>query len=218
VESLDLLARIYEVPPDRYRALLDGFTRTLELDELLAKPVRQMSLGQKMRAELAATLLHEPRVIYLDEPTIGLDVLVKERIRAFVKEQNRARGTTVVLTTHDLGDIEELCSRVVLIDRGRVLYDGAIATLRDRFGREREMSFELAAEPPPSLTLPPGVAVAARGPRAVVLRFDRAVASAPQVTAAVMAQAEVKDFALRDTDLTAIVKQLYGGALGRVGT
>ena len=217
VESLDLLAKIYAVPRDRYRATLARVSATLELGELLGKPVRQMSLGQKMRAELAATLLHEPKVVYLDEPTIGLDVLVKDRIRAFLKDWNRTAGTTVVLTTHDLGDIEELCPRVVVVDRGRILWDGPVARLQERFGREREVAFELAAAPPPALELPVGVRVVERAERRLVLRFDRTLASAPRVTAAVMQQVEVRDFSLRETDLTAIVKEIYGGALGRGG-
>src|SRR2546422_1432974 len=116
-----MIARIYEVPPAGYKQLLDQFAETLELKELLHMPVRTMSLGQKMRAELAATLIHEPTVVYLDEPTIGLDLIVKERIREFIKQQNRERNTTVMLTTHDLGDIEELCRRVLIIDAGKLI-------------------------------------------------------------------------------------------------
>ncbi len=213
-ESLTLIAKIYDVSPARYRELLARFSRTLELDELLAKPVRTLSLGQKMRAELAAALLHEPAVLYLDEPTIGLDVVVKDRLRAFVKEQNHALGTTVILTTHDLGDIEELCSRVVLIDRGRIQYDGGLDALRDRFGRQRELTFELGRAPPAQLTLPEGVTVAFEGERRLTLRFDRTRFTAPEVTTAVMSQLDVRDFALREMDLTAIVKQLAAHGLG----
>ncbi|WP_027891802.1 ABC transporter ATP-binding protein [Calidithermus chliarophilus] len=213
VESLNLIARIYEVEPKRYKELLEQFSYTLELGELLAKPVRQMSLGQKMRAELAATLIHEPRVVYLDEPTIGLDVVVKEKIRAFIKEQNRAKGTTVVLTTHDLGDIEELCSRVIIIDAGRVIYDGPLATIRERFGKYRGITFETARPLEHPLTLPPGAEVVGQEERRLELRFDRTRASASQVAAAVMGQLEVLDFSLSEPDLTSIVKQIYGGAL-----
>ncbi len=118
IESLTMVGRIYEVPDARFKQLMDEFAETLALKELLKIPIRNMSLGQKMRAELAATLIHEPRIVYLDEPTIGLDLLVKERIRAFIKQVNREKGTTVILTTHDLGDIEELCKRVLIIDNG----------------------------------------------------------------------------------------------------
>src|SRR5574338_8657 len=142
IESLSLVAKIYQVPDKRYKELLAQFSETLELKELLSVPIRNMSLGQKMRADLAATLIHEPRVVYLDEPTIGLDLIVKERIREFIKEQNRTRDTTVVLTTHDLGDIEELCKRVIIIDDGRLIYDGPIETIKKRFGKYREITFE----------------------------------------------------------------------------
>lgn len=212
IESLNLIAKIYEVPPARYRALLDQFAETLELKELLAVPVRNMSLGQKMRAELAATLIHEPQVVYLDEPTIGLDLLVKERIRAFIKEQNRQRGTTVVLTTHDLGDIEELCRRVLIIDSGQLIYDGPISTIKERFGAYRTIAFETAG-PFGAFELPPGAEVMAREERRLVLRFDRTLTSASRVAGALMNQIDVVDFSLSEPDLAAIVKQIYNGAL-----
>ncbi|HMQ33123.1 MAG TPA: ATP-binding cassette domain-containing protein [Chloroflexaceae bacterium] len=216
-ESLALIAKIYEVPPERYRALLARFSQTLELDELLKLPVRSMSLGQKMRAELAATLIHEPTIVYLDEPTIGLDLLVKERIRAFIKEQNRELGTTVLLTTHDLGDIEELCRRVIIIDGGRLIYDGPIATIKARFGRYRTISFETGAPIPAVLTLPPGVEATGREERRLVLRFNRELASASQVAASLMAQVEVADFSISEPDLAGIVKQIYAGGLAQGG-
>ena len=212
IESLNLIAKIYEIPAQRYRELLDQFAVTLELNELLSVPIRNMSLGQKMRAELAATLIHEPKVVYLDEPTIGLDLLVKERIREFIKEQNRTKGTTVILTTHDLGDIEELCQRVLIIDAGRIIYDGPLATIKARFGKFREITFEAAADAS-RLELPPSAEVLAAEPRRLSLRFDRTQTTASQVAAAVMNQVEVLDFSLTEPDLSAIVKQIYNGAL-----
>ncbi len=146
IESLTMVGRIYEVPDARFKQLMEEFAETLDLKELLKIPIRNMSLGQKMRAELAATLIHEPKIVYLDEPTIGLDLLVKERIREFIKRVNREKGTTVILTTHDLGDIEELCKRVLIIDNGRLIYDGPLATIKERFGKYREITFETAAD------------------------------------------------------------------------
>jgi ABC-2 type transport system ATP-binding protein len=212
IESLNLIAKIYEVEPARYKELLDQFSDTLELGELLKVPVRQMSLGQKMRAELAATLIHEPKVVYLDEPTIGLDVVVKERIREFIKQQNREKQTTVILTTHDLGDIEELCQRVIIIDAGHVIYDGPLATIKDRFGKYRTITFETGA-PCSDLALPPGTELMAQEPRKLVVRFDRTQATASQVAAALMEQADVVDFSLAEPDLESIIKQIYSGAL-----
>jgi ABC-2 type transport system ATP-binding protein len=213
IESLTLVARIYEVPQPRYRQLLEQFTETLELHDLLHTPVRNMSLGQKMRAELAATLLHEPKIVYLDEPTIGLDLLVKERIREFIKAQNRAQATTVILTTHDLGDIEELCQRVIIIDAGKLIYDGPLSTIKDRFGRHRQITCETAALPPANLHLPPGAEVIAAEPRRLTVRFDRGLATASQVAGALMQQIEVRDFSLAEPDLASIIKQIYQGAL-----
>lgn len=212
IESLNLVAKIYQVPQVRYKQLLDQFAETLELKELFNVPIRNMSLGQKMRAELAATLIHEPQVVYLDEPTIGLDLIVKERIREFIKEQNRTKGTTVILTTHDLGDIEELCKRVIIIDNGRLIYDGPIDTIRNRFGKHRVITFETTSEPG-NVDLPSGAEIILIEPRKLSVRFDRTVTTASKVAAALMNQLEVKDFSLSEPDLGSIIKQIYSGAL-----
>ncbi|MGE5603521.1 MAG: ABC transporter ATP-binding protein, partial [Nitrososphaerales archaeon] len=152
VESMDLLRHIYRVPEPRYRQNMVLFAHLLGLDELLDKPVRSLSLGQRMRADLAAALLHDPKLLFLDEPTIGLDVVAKERIREFIRTVNRERGTTIILTTHDLGDVEKLCERVIMIDRGKIMYDGALETLRRRFGEGRVLVVDFDA-------LPSGLAV-----------------------------------------------------------
>jgi ABC-2 type transport system ATP-binding protein len=214
IESLSLVAKIYQVPPARYKQLLEQFSETLELKELLHIPIRNLSLGQKMRAELATTLIHEPRVVYLDEPTIGLDLIVKERIREFIKEQNRTTGTTVILTTHDLGDIEELCKRVIIIDAGKVIYDGSIETIKNRFGKYREITFETLSAPEEAhLHLPTGAEIVLAEPRKLSVRFDRTATTASGVAAALMNQIEVKDFSLSEPDLASIIKQIYSGAL-----
>ena len=214
IESLNLIARIYEVPAARYKSMLDQFAETLDLKDLLNVPVRNMSLGQKMRSELAAALIHEPNVVYLDEPTIGLDLIVKERIRDFIRTQCAASGMTVILTTHDLGDIEELCERVLIIDAGRIIFDGPIRAIRDRFGKYREITFETAA-PSGSLEikLPRGAEVVESEARRLRVRFDRTLATASQVAAQAMNQIEVRDFSLSEPDLASIVKQIYNGAL-----
>lgn len=212
IESLSMVARIYEVPLTRYHQLLDQFAETLELKDLLHVPIRTMSLGQKMRAELAATLIHEPRIVYLDEPTIGLDLIVKERIREFIQQQNRERGTTVILTTHDLGDIEQLCRRVMIIDTGKLIYDGPLSLIKDRFGKFREITFETASPVGP-IDVPSGAEVVAVAERKVTLRFDRTRATASQVAATLMNQLDVVDFSLAEPDLSAIIKQIYQGTL-----
>jgi ABC-2 type transport system ATP-binding protein len=215
IESLNLVAKIYEVEPARYKQLLDQFSEILELKDLLRVPIRNMSLGQKMRAELAATLIHEPRIVYLDEPTIGLDLIVKDRIREFIKHQNRDKGTTVILTTHDLGDIEELCQRVLIIDAGKLIYDGPLSTIKERFGKFREITFQLAKRDS-ALVPPAGAEIVAREENQMTLRFDRTITTASQVAAAVMSEIEVADFSLSEPDLASIVKQIYSGALEQV--
>jgi ABC-2 type transport system ATP-binding protein len=214
IESLNLIAKIYSVHPVKYRLMLDQFTETLELDELLKVPVRNMSLGQKMRSELAAALIHEPKVVYLDEPTIGLDLIVKERIRDFIKAQCVAKGMTVILTTHDLGDIEELCKRVIIIDDGRIIYDGPIETIKKRFGKYREITFE-TVEQIKTIDVPEGAELLSTDDRKVQVRFDRTLSSASKVAGAVMNQIEVRDFSLSEPELADIVKQIYNGALER---
>jgi len=215
IESLNLVAKIYEVEPARYKQLLDQFSEILELKALLRVPIRNMSLGQKMRAELAATLIHEPRIVYLDEPTIGLDLIVKDRIREFIKHLNRDKGTTVILTTHDLGDIEELCQRVIIIDAGKLIYDGPLSTIKERFGKFREITFQLAKHDS-TLQPPTGSEIIAREEYQVTLRFDRTLTTASQVASAVMSEIDVVDFSLSEPDLASIVKQIYNGALEQV--
>lgn len=139
VESLRLVGQLYDVPREMFHTNVERFTELLDMSEFLDTPVRQLSLGQRMRADLAAAMLYEPRVLYLDEPTIGLDVVAKERMRTFVAELNRDQGTTVLLTTHDLDDLERLCSRLVLIDHGTVLYDGELAVLKSSYAPYREL-------------------------------------------------------------------------------
>lgn len=212
IESLNLIAQIYNVPPEVYQQRLAEFSQVLELKELLKVPIRTMSLGQKMRSELAATLIHDPQVVYLDEPTIGLDLIVKERIREFIKQQNRTRGTTVILTTHDLGDIEELCQRVIIIDDGKLIYDGPLSTIRNRFGKYRTITFE-TLQPAGSIALPAGAEVQAAEERKLVLRFDRTETTASQVASAVMSSVDVADFSLSEPDLASIIRQIYHGAL-----
>ena len=145
-DTLELYQKLYDIPMDVYRRNRERFIDLLEMGEFISQPVRQLSLGQKMKANLALALLHGPRVIYLDEPTIGLDVMTKRRLRAFIGEINRETGTTVLLTTHDMKDIEEICKRLILIDKGALLYDGSLSEFRHRYaqGARYRLEFEHA--------------------------------------------------------------------------
>src|SRR5438552_13954171 len=142
-DSFDLLRHIYRVPAGRHRENLDAFTDLLAMGDFLDTPVRQLSLGQRMRGDLAAALLHDPEILYLDEPTIGLDVVAKARVREFLSSVNRERGMTVLLTTHDVADIERLCRRVIVIDHGHVIYDGDLDTVRARYGADSVLMVDL---------------------------------------------------------------------------
>jgi ABC-2 type transport system ATP-binding protein len=162
IEAFHLLQKIYEIPQPVYRQRLDRFIEVLDIGEQLHQPVRKLSLGQRMKCDLCASLLHNPPLLFLDEPTIGLDVAVKERIRRFIREVNREEQSTVLLTTHDLTDIEELCLRLIIIDAGKILYDGPTAEIKERFGRRRRvvLSFkrdylpEYVNEPLPGDSIP----------------------------------------------------------------
>jgi ABC-2 type transport system ATP-binding protein len=209
IESFELLRYVYRVPGARYRENLATFRELLDLDPFLATPVRQLSLGQRIRGELTAAMLHDPEVLFLDEPTIGLDVVAKQRVREFLVEINRGRGATVMLTTHDLGDIERLCRRLLIIDHGRVIYDGDIETLKRRYGEERTLVVDLE-EPAPPLEIPGARVERVEGPRQW-LRFRREEASAADLTAAVAARAPLLDLAIEEPDIEEIVRRIYRG-------
>lgn len=141
-ESFRLLKKVYKVSDEDYNSHMAHVIKTLDIEPLLDKPVRKLSLGQRMRCELAAALIHNPPLLFLDEPTIGLDVLVKLKIREFLKEINEKYNTTILLTTHDLGDIEALCERVVMLDNGEIIYDGGLQSLKENWVDEKEVHFQ----------------------------------------------------------------------------
>jgi ABC-2 type transport system ATP-binding protein len=206
-DSFELLRHIYRVPFERWRANLDTFTELLELGPFLETPVRQLSLGQRMRGELTASMLHDPEILFLDEPTIGLDVVAKARVREFLATVNRERGVTVLLTTHDLSDIERLCRRLLIIDHGRVIYDGGLEALIERYGEERTLIVDLE-EPADPLEVPGARVVRVEGPRQW-LRFRRDEVSAAQLTAAVAEQAALVDLAIDEPDIEDVVRRIY---------
>ncbi|MBV8693078.1 MAG: methionine ABC transporter ATP-binding protein, partial [Actinobacteria bacterium] len=165
------------------------------------------SLGQRMRGDLTAALLHDPEIVYLDEPTIGLDVVSKAQVREFLTKVNQERGTTVLLTTHDLADIERLCRRVMIIDHGRVLYDGDLETIKQRFGTERTLVVDLE-EPAPPIVVDGAEVVKVDGPRQW-LRFRRADVTAADLVAKVAAQARLVDLSVEEPDIEGVVRRIY---------
>jgi ABC-2 type transport system ATP-binding protein len=199
---------VYRVDAGRHDANLARFCDGLDLGPLLDVPVRQLSLGQRMRGELTAALLHDPSILLLDEPTIGLDVVSKDAVRQFLVDLNREQGTTVLLTTHDLVDVEQLCQRLLIIDHGRVIEDGAVADITERYGTDRTLIIDLV-EPRPPLVVDGAVVTRVEGPRQW-LRFRRDEVSASDLFARVSQVAEVRDLSIEEPDIESIVREIYG--------
>lgn len=220
IDSLRLLRHLYRVPESRHQANLDHLRKLLELDEFIDTPVRQLSLGQRMRGDLAAALLHDPELLYLDEPTIGLDVVAKARIREFLLHINAERGTTILITTHDMDDVETLCPRLLIVDHGRKLYDGGLTEIRDRFGGERTLlavldPAEVATLPrdaqgQPYLTdLPTGVRLARTdGPR-FWLSFGKESLPAHELVAWLGARHRLKDVTFQEPEIEDVIRRIY---------
>lgn len=213
IESFQLLRKVYRVPEADFRERLDELTERLQLGDLLNRPVRKLSLGQRMRCELAASLLHNPQILFLDEPTIGLDIVVKTEIRDFLKSINRRYGTTILLTTHDLQDIEALCSRVIMLDDGRIIYDGGLEELKERWGQGKEVVLrfaeEVAQERLEQLTAGLGVVwtVDNRLTASVFIPFGKANVS--EVLARLVGAIEIQDIKIVETNTDDIVREIY---------
>ena len=206
-ESFKLLKEIYEVEDEAYDERIDEFNEVLQLDEFWDQPVRKLSLGQKMRCELAAAFLHHPKIVYLDEPTIGLDVAVKERIRDFIRKMNEEKDITVMLTTHDIGDIEDLCERIVVLDAGKKIYDGSLDKLVNRFSSRRlvmqinrPQDFDLEVD---------GVKEIKTTEEGLEVVFDREVISASDLMRIILEDYDVQDFQIREPDIEEVVKKVY---------
>lgn len=210
-ESFRLLQRIYRVSEERYRQhFLGEVMPVLGIEELMATPVRKLSLGQRMRCELAAALLHQPSMLFLDEPTIGLDVSVKLRMREFLKEINRRHGTTILLTTHDLSDIEALCRRVVMLDRGRIVYDGTLTDLRQRWAGQRTVRVVFAEAVDPA-----GIGREHTRENAATFRITLADdENLSELLTRLLALGPVRDITVLEASMEEIVRNMYekGGA------
>lgn len=214
LESLTLLKEIYEIPDREYKKRMELFEDILHLGEFLHLPARKISLGQRMRADLAASLLHNPKVLYLDEPTIGLDVSVKARIRQFIREVNRESGTTILLTTHDMEDIEDICKRLLIIDRGRVIFDGELQAVKDAFAQERTIHFEVRAplhvgEEELAAQFPGAVLHIPSEGSGFSVRFNRFYYSAGDIIDFVTKRNEIVDIHIDEPSIELVIRQIY---------
>jgi len=212
IESFQLLRDIYRVPAADYRRNSDELIGLLDLSGLLDTPVRQLSLGQRMRCDLVASLLHGPKILYLDEPTIGLDAVSKLALREFVRRLNRERGVTIILTTHDMDDIEALCRRVLVIDEGDILTDGTLDDLRAMVTTERRLIVDLRHED--ADVRDPDAEVIAREGRRITLRFDPQRVSPAELIARIAASHEIHDLFVENPPIEEIVARIYGRERG----
>jgi ABC-2 type transport system ATP-binding protein len=206
-DSFELLHHVYRTETGRHAENLAAFVDLLDMGSFVKTPVRQLSLGQRMRGELTAALLHDPDLVVLDEPTIGLDVVSKHAVRDFLAELNQQRGTTVLLTTHDLDDVERLCSRMMIIDHGRVIHDGSVAGFKEDFGTRRTVVVDLVDEQSP-LRLAHTTADRVDG-RRQWLSFDRRETTAAAVIASIASATAIEDLAVEEPDIEDLVREIY---------
>ena len=211
IDSFELLRHIYKVPADQYRRNLQTFRELLDLDSFINTPVRQLSLGQRMRGDIAAALLHNPVILFLDEPTIGLDVVAKERLRTFIRSINKEQNVTILLTTHDMSDIEQLCKRLIIIDKGRLIYDGSLDQIRRLYGKFRTLVVDLESDTVENntpLEVPDAIEMKAEGSRRW-LQFNRETVSAAALISQVAAKYPLQDLSIEEPEIEAIIRRIY---------
>lgn len=213
-ESFSLLKDIYDIPNTIYEANMDNFRELLELEDYLHLTARKLSLGQRMRADLAAALLHNPQIVYLDEPTIGLDISAKEKIREFIKYINKEKNTTIILTTHDLGDIESICNRLIMIERGQIIYDGDLEVIKERFVTNRTIHFLVAntiINLAQIINQIPGVALQENNGTKFSLKFNRYEVTAGDIVGEIMRFTKVLDIRIDEPNIEQVIKKVYEG-------
>ena len=213
-ESLRLIGKMYRVPDEQFRHNRDMLVELLAMQSFLATPVRQLSLGQRMRGDIAAAVLYEPPVLFLDEPTVGLDVVAKERIREFIERINRERKTTVLLTTHDLDDVERLCKRILIIDQGKVLFDGAAADLKRRYAPNRLLDITVSGDGTEALrrvtaALPAGVTVIKDEELTASFSIEPEVTPVAAVIADLSSRLPVIDITVREPEVDDVIREIY---------
>jgi len=207
IESLRLFRDIYKVPEPQFKRNLELFNELLDLHEFQNTPVRQLSLGQRLRADMAAALLHNPHLLFLDEPMIGVDVVAKDRLRTFIQKINREDKVTILFTTHDMVDIEKICSRVMIIDQGHIVYDGSLAQMRDKYGTQRTLVVEFE-EAIPDFAAPQATLVKSEG-RKKWFAFNRFETALSALITRISAQFPIRYLAVEEPEIEAIVRTIY---------
>ena len=212
-ESFGILKKIYDIPDNRYKQTLSDLKELLGLDEFYLTPVRNLSLGQKMRADLAAALLHEPKIIFLDEPTIGLDVIVKAKIRESIKQINKLKNTTVLLTTHDLDDIEQLCNKIIVIDKGKIIYNGSLEEIKEKYAIYRKVVFQIKEQKNINFNeifkLNCQDLTFIENEHNLEIKFNKEAIQAPELVNFVMNNYNVSDITIQEPQMEDIVREIY---------
>lgn len=208
IESFELLKDIYKIDEQTYQENLDLLTKTLNLSEILSRPLRQLSLGQKMKCELAGSLLHKPKILFLDEPTIGLDAVTKLAVRDFIKDINKKWGTTVILTTHDMSDIDALTNKIILIGRGKILYNGSFSAIKEKYGATKTIKVQFA-KAYDSVSLDGYEVVSHDKNIAVLKNLDGTVFHAKDFISAISKDYEIVDFSIESLSVDEILASLY---------
>ena len=214
IESFKLIKKMYKIPENEYENNLKKFTEILDLNDLLDKQVKNLSLGQKMRCEIAATFLHNPKIVYLDEPTIGLDVFVKENIRKFIKDINKEKKTTVILTTHDLKDIEDVCNRIILLDKGQIIYDGSKQKFKDTYGKYVVADLIInnkLKEINKSITLK-NIEIIEESENNLKIKFSHEKTTIVKIMDEISKYCTIEDIHMKEAELEDIIKEIYKGA------
>jgi len=212
IDSFETLRAMYRVPVNRYKTNLDFFIDLLQMQDFINQPVRKLSLGQRMKGDLVASLLHEPQVLYLDEPTIGLDVISKNRILEFLRDLNTQKGTTILLTTHNLSDVEKVCPRIMIIDQGHIILDATQTEILNRFGKQKTLVIDFEHKVS-KLNLPAGKIVKEEGNK-LWIEFDREHISAFDLIISLKGQEGIQDISILEENIESIVTQIYEDGIG----
>ncbi|MGN1198901.1 MAG: ATP-binding cassette domain-containing protein [Acetatifactor sp.] len=209
IDSFELLKAIYGIPEDKYRKNLDRFVEMLDMGGFINQPVRQLSLGQRMRADIVAALLHSPQIVFFDEPTIGVDVLGKETIREFIRELNAEDEVTMLFTTHDMQDIEKTCKRLIIIDKGAKMYDGSLQEIREKYGTSRQLVVEFGEE---TAVLPVGnVVITDIEDRKKSFVFDNAKVNINELMSHLLSRYNIRDLTVTEPEIESIIQRMYNG-------
>ena len=209
IDSFELLRAIYRIPEDKYKRNLERFTEMLDMKGFINQPVRQLSLGQRMRSDIVASLLHSPEIVFFDEPTIGVDIIGKETIRNFIRELNEQDKVTMIFTTHDMQDIEQTCKRIIIIDKGSLMYDGSLQDIRSKYGTARRLIAEFNEEV--SVAPISNVEIINLGDRKMSFTFDNNVVDVNKLMHELLGNYSVRDITVAEPEIESIIQKMYNG-------